>query len=68
MISTKSVVASSAQRTVCTGFAAFFEHDLNLGHGSIVWQTGLIASQGFVNLVKGLKGTLPFNRCSAVHK
>ena len=50
MISTKSVVASSDQRTVCTSFAAFFEHGLNLGHGGIVWQAWFFALQGFLNL------------------
>ena len=36
LISTKSVVASSAHRMACTGFAALFESGLNLGHGGIV--------------------------------
>jgi hypothetical protein len=49
MISTKSVIASSAHRIVCTGFAAFFEHGLNLCHGRIVWQTWLVAVQCFFN-------------------
>jgi hypothetical protein len=50
MISTKSVVASSDHRMVCTGFAAFFEHGLHLGHGGIVRQAWLFAVQGFLNL------------------
>ena len=50
MISTKSVVASSDHRTVCTDFAAIFEQGLNLVHGGIVWQARLFAVQCFLDL------------------
>jgi len=53
MISTKSVVASSDQRTVCSDFSPFFEHGVNFGHRSVVRQSRLFAVQGFLNL--GLK-------------
>ena len=50
MISTKSAVASSDQRTACTGFSALFEHGLNLGHRRIMRQAWLFAVPGFLNL------------------
>ena len=50
MISTKSVVASSDQRTFCTSCSAFFEHGLNLGPGGIMWQAWFFALPSFFNL------------------
>jgi hypothetical protein len=50
IISTKSVVASSDHRTVCTGFTALFEHGLNLRHSDIMCQARFFAAQGFLNL------------------